>query len=321
MVNIESSDKNLLVGLQTHDDAGVYKLSEDIALVQTVDYFTPIVDDPYMFGRIAAANAFSDIYAMGGTPLTALNIVGYPISKLPAEILAKILQGGADTVKEAGATLVGGHSIDDTDPKYGLAVTGTVHPDNIWTNSGAKVGDVLILTKPIGVGIITTAIKRGLTTPEEEQEVTTVMATLNRIAAKTAKKFTVHACTDVTGFGLLGHTMEMAEGSGVTVQISVGQTPVLESAFKYAEMGAIPGGSERNFEYIEPVTSFDDEVSPLWRAILADAITSGGLLLAVPAEEADEFLRALHEGGVTAARQIGQVVERVAGNIAIRVTQ
>ena len=312
MVDIVTPDPNLLVGLQTHDDAGVYKLSDDVALVQTVDYFTPIVDDAYLFGRIAAANALSDIYAMGGKPLTALNIVGYPISKLPPEILAQILQGGADTVREAGAVLMGGHSIDDTDPKYGLAVTGICHPKDIWTNTGAKPGDALVLTKPIGVGVITTAIKQGLTTPEEEREVAEVMATLNRVAAETAKSYTVHACTDVTGFGLLGHTLEMAAGSGVRIQLSLQRVPVLGSAERFALHGAIPGGTKRNLEYVLPRTEFQTGVSGVAQVLLADAITSGGLLLAVPREEVGHLVEDLHNKGVAFARHIGDVLEQTA---------
>lgn len=311
MVDVMTPDENLLVGLQTHDDAGVYKLSDDLALVQTVDYFTPIVDDPYLFGRIAAANALSDIYAMGGKPLTALNIVGYPISKLPPEILAQILQGGADTVREAGAVLMGGHSIDDTDPKYGLAVTGVCHPKDIWTNTGAKPGDALVLTKPIGVGVTTTAIKQGLTTPEEEQEVAQVMAMLNRVAADTARSYTVHACTDVTGFGLLGHTLEMAQGSQVRIQLSFQSVPILGSAERFAEHGAIPGGTRRNLEYIQPHTEFESGVSGLSQVLLADAITSGGLLLAVPREQAQQLVAELHNKGVTFARHIGDVQEKL----------
>lgn len=307
------SDPNLLVGMQTHDDAGVYRLSDELALVQTVDYFTPIVDDPYMFGRIAAANAFSDIYAMGATPITAMNIVGYPISKLPPETLAKILQGGADTVREAGAVLMGGHSIDDTDPKYGLAVTGTCHPNNIWTNAGAQPGDALVLTKPIGIGIITTAIKQGLTIPDEEQQVATVMATLNRVAADTAKHYSVHACTDITGFGLLGHVLEVAQGSSATVRIAAKSVPVLGNAFVFAEQGAVPGGSKRNLDYVRSTTTFDSDVSELWQIVLADAITSGGLLVAVPEEEAGRLVEELQENGVTWAAKIGEVVAPVKG--------
>ena len=214
-----ASDPNLLVGLDTSDDAGVYRLNDELALVQTLDFFTPIVDDPYSFGQVAAANALSDIYAMGGKPLTALNIVAFPIATLDKQILADIMRGAGDKLKEAGATLVGGHSIDDKEPKFGLAVTGLVHPQKVRTNAGAKPGDKLILTKPIGVGILTTSLKNNLLSDEEITRVTNVMATLNKTAAETMESYNVHACTDVTGFGLLGHASEMAKGSGNGLRI------------------------------------------------------------------------------------------------------
>ncbi|UUZ97503.1 selenide, water dikinase SelD [Paenibacillus sp. P25] len=218
---------DLLVGIDTSDDAGVYRLSDDLALVQTVDFFTPIVDDPYSFGQIAAANAISDIYAMGGKPLTALNIVAFPIRTLDKQVLADILRGAGDKIKEAGITLVGGHSIDDNEPKFGLAVTGLIHPQKVRTNAGAKPGDKLILTKPIGVGILTTSIKKDKLTEEEVERVTRVMATLNKTAAELMANYEVHACTDVTGFGLLGHASEMAKGGGVGLRIVQEQVPVL----------------------------------------------------------------------------------------------
>lgn len=223
----QAANPNLLVGLDTSDDAGVYQLTDELALVQTLDFFTPIVDDPYDFGQVAAANALSDIYAMGGKPLTALNIVAFPISVLDKEVLADILRGAGDKLKEAGATLVGGHSIDDKEPKFGLAVTGLVHPDKVRANSGAVPGDRLILTKPIGVGISTTAIKNNFLTEEEITRVTKVMTTLNKTAAEIMEPFAVHACTDVTGFGLLGHASEMAKGSNAGIQIYQKQVPLL----------------------------------------------------------------------------------------------
>jgi selenide,water dikinase len=216
---------NLLVGIDTSDDAGVYKLSEELALVQTVDFFTPIVDDPYSFGQVAAANAISDIYAMGGRPLTALNIVAFPIRTLDKDVLAEILRGAGDKMKEAGITLVGGHSIDDNEPKFGLAVTGLVHPQKIRTNAGAIPGDKLILTKPIGVGILTTSIKKDRLNDEEVERVTQVMATLEQSAAETMEPYEVHACTDVTGFGLIGHSLEMAKGSGVGIRLIANDVP------------------------------------------------------------------------------------------------
>lgn len=296
---------DLLVGLETGDDAGVYRLTADLALVQTVDYFTPIVDSPYDFGRIAAANALSDIYAMGATPLTVLNIVGFPISKLDKWILAEILRGSSDIVREAGATLMGGHSIDDVDPKFGLAVTGTVHPDRIWTNAGAQSGDALVLTKPIGAGIVTKAIKEAAAAPEVIEEAVYWMALLNRGAADIAKRYEVHAATDVTGFGLLGHALEMVRGAGIELVMEAGSVPVLPGTRAYAEKGYVPAGSKRNLAFVSGVTTFADSVDSLMRQILADAVTSGGLLLAVPASQASALVAELRADGLTQAAQIG----------------
>lgn len=296
---------DLLVGLETGDDAGVYRLTADLALVQTVDYFTPIVDSPYDFGRIAAANALSDIYAMGATPLTVLNIVGFPISKLDKWILAEILRGASDTVREAGATLMGGHSIDDVDPKFGLAVTGTVHPDRIWTNAGAQTGDALILTKPIGAGIVTKAIKEAAAAPDVIEEAVHWMALLNRGAADIAKRYEVHAATDVTGFGLLGHALEMVRGAGIELVIEASRVPVLPQTRVYAEKGYVPAGSKRNLAFVSEATTFSDSVDGLMRQILADAVTSGGLLLAVPAQQAAALVAELRADGLALAAQIG----------------
>ncbi|WP_213655974.1 selenide, water dikinase SelD [Paenibacillus vini] len=307
---------DLLVGLDTSDDAGVYRLSGDMALVQTVDFFTPIVDDPYSFGQIAAANAISDIYAMGGKPLTVLNIVAFPISTLDKSILADILRGAADKVREAGATLVGGHSIDDKEPKFGLAVTGLVHPDRIRTNAGAKAGDKLILTKPIGVGIMTTSIKKDALTPEETQRVTRVMATLNKTAAETMEPYDVHACTDVTGFGLMGHTLEMAKGSGCGIRIKHSDVPVLPRVRELAEQGNVPGGTKNNFAHVEVDIDFPAELDQIGRWILCDAVTSGGLLISVEAGQADELLQALVQAGVEASL-IGEVTEQHPGRIVV----
>lgn len=301
-------DANLIVGLETSDDAGVYKLTDELAIIQTVDYFTPIVDDPYMFGAIAAANALSDVYAMGGKPVTALNIVGFPVSKLDKKILAEILRGGADKVREAGAVIAGGHSIDDRDPKFGMAVTGIVHPERVWTNAGACPGDKLVLTKPIGVGIVTTAIKRGKATSEAIREVETVMAALNKAAAETARNFTVHACTDITGFGLLGHAAEMARGSCVGIEIDAKAVPMLPDAYALAQQGIIPGGSLKNYEWLEDDVQYADSIDEVTRKILCDAVTSGGLLLSVPAGEADALVDSLKKNGVNAASVIGDVV-------------
>jgi selenide,water dikinase len=299
----------LLVGHETSDDAGVYQLTDSIALIQTVDYFTPIVDDPYMFGQIAAANALSDVYAMGGEPKTVMNIVGFPIKKLGPEVLTEILRGAADKVKEAGALTVGGHSVDDQEPKFGLSVTGIVHPEKVWKNVGAVPGDVLVLTKPIGVGILTTGIKRGAVTPEQEQTVTETMALLNKTAAECLKKYHPHAVTDVTGFGLLGHGSEMARGSDVSFKISFSRVPILDGTIELAKEGVVPGGSKSNLSWLSNDIEYAD-IQPEEQLILCDAVTSGGLLVSLPEEEAHDYLDDLHENGLLRAAIIGKVTEK-----------
>lgn len=298
----------LLVGHETSDDAGVYQLTDSIALIQTVDYFTPIVDDPYMFGQIAAANALSDVYAMGGEPKTVLNIVGYPIKKLGTEILAQILHGAADKVKEAGAITVGGHSIDDQEPKFGLSVTGIVHPQKVWKNVGAQPGDVLVLTKPIGVGILTTGIKRGAVTAEQEKIVTDTMAMLNKSAAEHLKKYQPNAVTDVTGFGLLGHASEMARGSEVSFEIQHSDVPVLKGTYELAKNGVVPGGSKSNLKWLENDINFGT-LSLEQQLVLCDAITSGGLLVALPEGDAVQYIKDLHSNGLSHASIIGEVIK------------
>ncbi|WP_179035694.1 selenide, water dikinase SelD [Paenibacillus sp. URB8-2] len=307
---------DLLVGLDTSDDAGVYKLTDELALVQTVDFFTPIVDDPYSFGQIAAANALSDIYAMGGKPLTVLNIVAFPISTLDKSILADILRGAADKVSEAGATLVGGHSIDDKEPKFGLAVTGLVHPDKVRTNAGSRPGDKLILTKPIGVGILTTSIKKSRLSPEETARLTAVMSTLNKTAAEVMSSYEVHACTDVTGFGLLGHASEMAKGSGNGLTIRRDDVPVLPRARELAEEGFVPGGTRNNFAHLEGSVIYPESLDQIGRYLLCDAVTSGGLLISVAAHESEALLGDLVAAGVEAA-VIGEVTAEQPGLITV----
>ncbi|MBS4219874.1 selenide, water dikinase SelD [Bacillus sp. FJAT-49711] len=311
-----SPNPNLLVGLDTSDDAGVYRLADDLAIVQTLDFFTPIVDDPYSFGQVAAANAISDIYAMGGKPLTALNIVAFPIATLDKSILAEILRGAADKLQEAGAALVGGHSIDDKEPKFGLAVTGLVHPEKVRTNAGSEPGDKLILTKPIGVGILTSSLKKGLLNESEINRVTGVMATLNKKAAETMESFNVHACTDVTGFGLLGHSLEMAKGSGVGIRIIKDQVPVLDRVRELAEQGIIPGGTKNNHSHIQDSVSFPENMDTIDQWILCDAVTSGGLLISIAGDEADGLLAELLEAGVEAAI-IGEVMDDHSGKIVV----
>ncbi len=307
----------MLVGLETADDAGVYKINDETALVQTLDFFTPIVDDAYMFGQIGAANALSDVYAMGGKPLTVMNIVAFPINTLDKSILADILAGASDKVKESGATLVGGHSIDDQEPKFGLSVTGTIHPDRIRSNAGAKPGDRLILTKPIGVGILTTAIKQGILEKEDLDEVMNVMATLNKTAAEVMEKYTVNACTDVTGFGLLGHTMEIAKGGKVGVTVYNQDVPVLSRAKELAEQNVIPGGTRKNRQWLADDIDYAENISEIDQLILCDAVTSGGLLISVPEAEADALQRDLQKNNVQSAI-IGDVTSENAGRIHVK---
>ncbi len=309
-------DPNLLVGLDTSDDAGVYKINDEIALVQTLDFFTPIVDDPYMFGQIAAANALSDVYAMGGKPLTVMNIVGFPISKLDKSILADILAGASDKVKESGAVLVGGHSIDDNEPKFGLSVTGTVHPERVRANAAAKPGDKLILTKPIGVGILTTAIKKDLLGETELNEVMQTMAALNKDAAEAMENFPVNACTDVTGFGLLGHAREIAEGSKTGITIFSDKVPVLSRTRELAEQDIIPGGSKKNHKWLADCIDYSENIDEVTQFILCDAVTSGGLLISVPESEAESLHKALLERNVPAAI-IGEVTSDKACRISV----
>ncbi|MDN5347202.1 MAG: selenide, water dikinase [Clostridia bacterium] len=301
-------DPNLLVGMESVDDAGVYRLNDELALIQTIDFFTPIVDDPYLFGQIAAANALSDVYAMGGRPLTAMNVVAFPASKLDLAVLGEILKGGADKILEAGALLVGGHTIEDDEPKYGLAVTGIVHPDKVVTNCGARPGDRLVLTKPLGTGIIATAIKAGLADKEVEAQAAGLMAALNRMAAEAMVGVGVHACTDITGFGLLGHALEMANGSRVSLKFAASEVPVLPAAKEFAAMGLIPGGAYRNRKFVGDRVSFAKGVPEVLRDVFFDPQTSGGLLIAVAPDKADRLLRECEARGVKAV-VVGEVLE------------
>lgn len=306
----QKHDPNLLVGTDTKDDAGIYKLTDDLAIIQTVDFFTPIVDDPYMFGQIAAANSLSDVYAMGGEPKTVLNIVGFPIDTLSGDVLAQILQGAADKVKEAGAVIAGGHSIDDQEPKFGLSVTGIVHPDHFYKNVGAEPGDALVLTKPIGVGIQTSAIKRGKLPKEQLQTVTKTMAQLNKTAAKALKLYHPHAVTDITGFGLLGHATEMAKGTGISLLIHVDEVPILSGTRELAEQGIVPRGTKKNHHWLKDDVSYGENIDEIKQLILCDAVTSGGLLVSLPKEEAKDYVLTLHEQGLTETAIIGEVTEQ-----------
>lgn len=302
-------DPDLLVGIETSDDGAIYKVTDDVAVIQTLDFFTPVVDDPYTFGQIAAANALSDIYAMGGEPKVALNIVAWPNCVNP-QLLGQIMAGGADKVKEAGAVLAGGHSIQDDEPKYGLSVTGFVHPDKIFKNCGAKPGDVLILTKPLGTGIVNTAVKADLASEEARKEVIRVMTALNKKAKQVIEKYEVHSCTDVTGFGLAGHCMEMAQGSGVTIELHMADVPVQTEAPEYARMGIIPEGAYRNRSYTEDQIDAGSTEEYLMD-LFYDPQTSGGLLVSVKPEEAQKILKDLFSVGMeTAYGIIGTVTER-----------
>lgn len=307
---------NLLVGLDTSDDAGVYKLSEDMALVQTVDFFSPMVDDPYTFGQIAAANSLSDIYAMGGKPMTALNIVCYPICVLGPEVLVEILRGGYAKLAEAGAIIVGGHTVENPEPKYGLSVAGLVHPLTVWANAGAKVGDTLILTKALGTGILSTAAKAEMFATGVTAAIHS-MTLLNKTAAEVAAAFPIHACTDITGFGLLGHTYEMAKASNVHIELYSPSLPFLPEAINAATMGLIPAGAYANREYLTQVT-FDAAVPENVRDICYDPQTSGGLLFSLPASEADALVETLKKQGIATATIIGHVSSAGAGAIHVR---
>ena len=303
-------DPRLLVGFDKSDDASVYQISEDLALVQTVDFFPPIADDPYLFGQIAATNALSDVYAMGGEPKLALNLLCIPES-MPKEAVHQLLRGGYDKVYEAGAIITGGHSILDPEPKYGLAVTGFVHPEKMLTNSGAKPGDVLLLTKPIGIGVLTTGAKAELTTPEAMELAYRLMTTLNKSARDAMIRYRVHACTDVTGFGLLGHALEMAQGSDVRLGLEVGGGDLIPEALELARMGILPAGMYRNRHFAEAGVDAGD-VELARQDLLYDPQTAGGLLISVAAEDAPALLRDL-QGAVPSAQRIGTVAEYAGG--------
>lgn len=300
------SDKNILVGTDTADDAAVYKINDQTAIIQTVDFFTPIVDDPYQFGAIAATNSLSDIYAMGGKPLFALNVVGFPSNRLSMDILEQILKGAQDKVCEAGISIIGGHTVDDTEPKFGLAVTGIIHPRKILTNRNAQPYDVLILTKPIGTGIYSTALKRGLLDENQQNLLTTTMASLNKTAAEVMQKIGVNSCTDITGFGLLGHLLEMMNGSNTAAEIEYKQIPFLPDLQELALSGVIPGGTNDNFAYTQPFVQYDDKISETKRLLLNDAQTSGGLLISVVEKKSKLLLKELKDKKVQAF-EIGKV--------------
>ncbi len=306
------------MGMERSEDAGVYKLRDDLAIIQTVDFFTPIVDDPYTFGQIAAVNALSDVYAKGGRPLTALNLVCFPVKTMDMSILREILTGGLDKMREAGVVLVGGHSVEDAELKYGLSVTGVIHPDRVIMNNGAQAGDKLILTKPLGTGIISTALKGGEASEQAVAKSVSSMTALNKKASELMLAVAVHACTDITGFGLLGHACEMIEGTDVGMIIHPDAVPYFPEAKEYARMGMVPGGTTRNRDFRIKMVDIDKSVSKVIVDILFDPQTSGGLLMAVPAPEAETLLKRMHRSGIVAAALIGEIVAKPKGRIVVR---
>jgi len=307
---------DLLVGVNTMDDAGVFRLRDDLALVQTVDFFTPIVDDPYTYGAIASANSLSDIYAMGGEPLTALNIVCFPKRDMAAETLGEILQGGFDKAVEAGCVIVGGHSVDDNEMKYGLSVTGKIHPEKILTNANAQPGDALILTKPLGTGIMATAFKLGSISESQYEEMTQAMMQLNKIPSEIALQFNAHACTDITGYSLLGHAWEMAQASHVGMVLYACSVPMLSGVLKFAEEGYLTGGDVTNREYTEGCVQIDPKISEARTRVLFDPQTSGGLLVAMQSEQAEAYVQEARRQKIQAAI-IGRVTRERAGKLLV----
>lgn len=308
------TDPNLIVGYDTNDDAGVYRLSESEALVVTADFITPPTDDPETFGRVAAANAISDVYAMGGRPITCLNLVAFPAKKLPGSVLAGIIRGAQQKIAEAGAVLAGGHTVEDPEPKFGLAVTGLVHPDRVWTNAGAQPGDALVLSKPIGSGVILNANLKGWVSKEDLAACISTMEMLNRSAAEAASHFDVHAATDVTGFGLAGHSLEMARGAGCLIVLDHATIPVLKSARAMYDRGMTTGSNETNEALVSDHVSFPETLNRTERSLYFDPQTNGGLLFAVPASAGEELATALRHAGLAEASVIGRVEERASGD-------
>ena len=303
-------DPNLLVGAEHFSDAGVYRLRDDLAVVQSLDFFPPLVDEPFRFGQIAAANALSDLYALGAQPLTAMNIVAFPDDKLPLELLGEILRGGAERVQKAGAVVLGGHSVRDAEVKYGLAVTGTVHPRQMFSNAGAQPGDLLVLTKPLGTGFITTAAKAGKCPDQTLQQAVASMVQLNDTAAQLARRHRAHAVTDVTGFGLVGHAAEVAQASGVTLRLEVARLPELPGALELAQAGFFTRASQTNRRFVQAQMQVQGSPDPLRMELLFDAQTSGGLLVTLPAERAEAMIQECHEQGLRDACVVGEVLPR-----------
>lgn len=311
-------DPNVLIGPTTADDAAVYKVSDELAIVATVDFFTPVVDDPRTFGRIAATNSLSDVYAMGGQPVFALNLVAFPSKTLPMSVLGEILAGGNDVAQEAGVSLIGGHTIEDKEPKYGMCVIGFVKPDEVWPNAAGRPGDALVLTKAIGTGIITTAMKEDAASSEAIDAAVRAMTTLNRRAAEIAKEVgAIHACTDVTGFGLLGHLREMVQGAGLSATLYAERVPLLPEALALAAADYAPGGTERNLAHVASAVEWAGTIDEAMRLVLADAQTAGGLLLALPREKADALVARLKDQGLHDAAVIGELTSGSPGRITV----
>lgn len=311
-------DPNVLIGPTTADDAAVYKVNDELAIVATVDFFTPVVDDPRTFGRIAATNSLSDVYAMGGRPVFALNLVAFPSKLLPMSVLGEILAGGNEVAQEAGVSLVGGHTIEDQEPKYGMCVIGFVKPDEVWPNAAGRPGDALVLTKALGTGIITTAMKEDAAPREAVDAAIRAMTTLNRRAAEIAKEVgEIHACTDVTGFGLLGHLREMVEGAKLSARVYAEKVPVLPRARELAEADYAPGGTERNLAHVAPIVEWEGAIDQAMRLVLADAQTAGGLLLALPQEKAEVLVSRLKDEGLHDATIIGELTGGQPGRIVV----
>ena len=312
------ADPRILVDIATHDDAGVYKINDETALVITTDFFPPVVSDGYEFGLIAATNSISDVYAMGGTPLVALNIMMFPSTRIPMEVYKEILRGGHDKAREAGVSIIGGHTIDDYPPKYGLAVIGTVHPGRVITNAGVREGDELILTKPLGTGIILAGHRMKMTIPSQLENAVSIMKQLNARGAELMQKYSVRGATDITGFGLAGHALKMARGSGVTVNIDMKSVPLLDCVYSLADQGCIPGTAFRNLDYTEGGTRFTSDLDYNLKMIAHDAQTSGGLLMAVAPEKSRELLKELHESGHGEAAVIGKAIRKAEADLVLQ---
>ena len=303
----KNQDPNLLVGYNTSDDAGVYRLTEDIAIITTADIITPPVNDPFIFGQIAAANALSDVYAMGGRPITCLNLAAFPSKKLEADNLNQIIAGGLSKITESGAVLAGGHTIDDDEPKYGLSVTGVVHPQKYWSNAGAQPGDSLVLTKPIGSGVIFNANLKGWVSTTALTDCIAIITALNQIAAETMQGFDIHAATDITGFGLAGHAFEMARGSNARLELSLDAVPIMKEALEMYKRGVSTGVNSQNQHLVKNHLIWDREMPEWHKEIIYDPQTNGGLLVALPEQQSWKLVNALHRQGIVAARRIGQV--------------